>query len=57
MDKITQLRIKLIEHRRTKSLSLATDICEWLEKELLKPEKKIPVTDISRIVEIEVWEG
>ena len=45
MDKITQLRIKLIEHRRTKSLSLATDICEWLEKELLHESKKIEIKE------------
>jgi hypothetical protein len=45
MDKITQLRVKLIEHRRTKSLSLATDICEWLEKELLHEPKKIEIKE------------
>lgn len=57
MSKIDKLKHELIKYNRTKSICQATDICDWLVKELLKPEKKIPVTYISRIVEIEVREG
>ena len=53
MSKIDKLKIELIKYDRTKSICQATDICDWLVKELLKPEKKNPVTYISRIVEIE----
>ena len=57
MTKLQRLKLELIKYNRTKSLCQAADICDWLVKELLKPEKKIPVTYISRIVEIEVREG
>ena len=57
MSKIDKLKIELIKYNRTKSICQATDICDWLVKELLKPEKKIPGTYISRIVEIEGLDG
>lgn len=57
MSKIDKLKIELIKYDRTRSICQATDICDWLVKELLKSGKKIPVTYTSRIVEIEVREG
>lgn len=57
MSKIDKLKNELIKYDRTRSICQATDICDWLVKELLKSGKKIPVTYTSRIVKIEVREG
>lgn len=49
MSKLTLLKVKLIQYKRTKSIALgialADDICNWLSKELLKEPKKIVVKE------------
>ena len=57
MSKIDKLKHELIKYNRTRSICQATDICNWLVKELLKPAKNIPVTHIERVSVIEVREG
>lgn len=57
MTKLQRLKFELIKYNRTKSISQAADICNWLAKELLKPAKNIPVTYTERVSVIEVREG
>lgn len=57
MTKLQRLKFELIKYNRTKSISQAADICNWLTKELLKPAKNIPVTYIERVSVIEVRKG
>jgi hypothetical protein len=57
MTKLQRLKFELIKYNRTKSIRRAADICNWLTKELLKPEKKIPVTYAESVSDIEVREG
>lgn len=57
MTKLQRLKFELIKYNRTKSISQAAGICNWLTKELLKPAKSIPVTYIERVSVIEVREG
>jgi hypothetical protein len=57
MTKLERLKIALTKYNRTKSISQAADICNWLAKELLKPAKNIPVTHIERVSVIEVRKG
>lgn len=45
MSKIDELKVKLIEYSRTKDIALASDICKWLHKELIKQPKKIEVKE------------
>ena len=45
MSKLTLLKVKLTQYKRTKSVALAADICNWLSKELLKEPKKIVVKE------------
>ncbi len=45
MTKLDKLKIKLIQHNRTKSIAMANDICRWLYKELIKEPKKIEVKE------------
>lgn len=45
MSKIDELKVKLIEYSRTKDIALASDICKWLYKELIKQPKKIEVKE------------
>lgn len=45
MSKIDELKVKLAEHSRTKDIALASDICKWLQKELIKQPKKIEVKE------------
>jgi len=57
MTKLERLKVELTKYNRTKSVSRAADICNWLTKELLKPAKNIPVTYIERVSVIEVRKG
>lgn len=57
MTKLERLKIELTKYNRTKSISQATNICNWLSKELLNPAKSIPITYIERVSVIEVREG
>lgn len=45
MSKIDELKAELIEYSRTKDIALASDICRWLHKELIKQPKKIEVKE------------
>lgn len=45
MSKLDQLKVKLTQYKRTRSIALANDICNWLSKELLKEPKKIEVKE------------
>ena len=57
MTKLERLKIALTKYNRTKSISQAADICNWLTKELLKPAKNIQVTYTERVSVIEVRKG
>lgn len=46
MTKLDELKVKLIQYNRTKSISEANDICHWLYKELVKEPKKIEVKEV-----------
>jgi hypothetical protein len=45
MTKLDELKVKLIQYNRTKSITIANDICRWLYKELIKEPKKIEVKE------------
>lgn len=45
MTQLDELKVKLIEYSRTKDIALASEICKWLHKELIKQPKKIEVKE------------
>lgn len=45
MTKLDELKVKLVQYNRTRSIAKATSICKWLHKELIKEPKKIEVKE------------
>lgn len=41
MTKLDELKLKLLEYKRTKSITLAVDICEYLYDELIKKHSEV----------------
>ena len=41
MTKLDELKLKLLEYRRTKSITQAVDICEYLYDELIKKHSEV----------------
>ena len=45
MTKLDKLKIELIKYNRSRNITKAVGICEWLYKELIKEPKKIEVKE------------
>lgn len=45
MTRLDRLKIELIKYNRSRSITKAVDICEWLCKELIREPKKIEVKE------------
>lgn len=41
MTQLDELKLKLLEYKRTKSLTKAVDICEYLYDELIKKHSEV----------------
>ena len=45
MTRLDELKVMLIKQHRTRSISDAVDICEWLYKRIVKEPRKIEVKE------------